>query len=738
MLHLVTMVRITAITRFMKNKVLFPLLAAGALAAFFSFKYIGGEGDDAGQPTTERKSLIVTTVMRAIKEGHFAPRPVDDSLSSAVYHKLLGQLDYERKFFTQREIDELKKYEFDIDDQLNRGETIFYDKLNSFFMAAIDRSDAIQKEVLKTPFTFESNEKVLLSDENMAWPADEAGLKARWTQYLKYRTLEKYVALKDERNKKLSNKDSAKAIAKTDAQLEQEAREGVRKNQEAYFKRLRKFDANDRFSLFVNAVANSEDPHTDYFAPKTKDAFDVAMSGTFFGIGAQLKPEEDGRIKVAAIIPGSPSWKQGELKAGDEITKVAQGSAEPLDIQGFDIDEVVQKIRGKKGTEVRLTVKKVDGSIKVIPIIRGEVSMEETFAKSAIFKSPGGPVGYIYLPEFYADFQHINGRRCADDVAKEVQKLKDAGVTGIILDLRNNGGGSLSDVVDMAGLFIDQGPIVQVKSADQSPTTLRDSEKGTLYDGPLAIMINGGSASASEIMAAAMQDYKRAVIVGSPTFGKGTVQKVIGLDEYVDPITRMRMMNEAPIGSIKLTVQKFYRVSGGSTQLRGVTPDIKLPDVYSELDMGERKDKAALKWDEIPQAPYRPANSVNIPILSAASSRRVSSNGTWKLIEQSAARLKAREDDNSVSLNETAYRKELEEAAAISKKIEELEKKNTPMTIMNLKEDLAHINMDSSLVTKNQNWIKNLQKDIYISEVVNIVNDMAKNGMRVNMGMGMK
>lgn len=737
MVHLDTMVRYTAITRFMKNKVLFPLLAAGALAAFFSFKYIGSDkGDDNAALSTERKSLIITTVMRAIKDGHFAPRPVDDSFSYAVYHRLLDQLDYERKFFTQKEVNELKRYEFDIDDELNRGETTFFDKFNDVFVASIDRADSFQKQALRRPFTFTGNDKIVLSKDNMAWPADEAALKARWAEYMKYRTLAKYLDLKDEREKKL--KDSAKATVKTDAQLEAEARAAIAKSEDYYFHRLRKFDANDRFSMFVNTIANSEDPHTDYFPPKTKEDFDVAMSGTFFGIGAQLKPEEDGRIKVAAIITGSPSWKQGELKAGDEILKVAQGDGEPWDIMGYDIDDVVRKIRGKKGTEVRLTVKKVDGSIKIIPIIRGEVAMEEIFAKSAIFKSPGGPVGYIYLPEFYANFNNINGgRRCAEDVAREIEKLKGEGVTGIILDLRNNGGGSLSDVVDMAGLFVDQGPIVQVKSADQAPSVLRDSERGTLYDGPLAIMVNTGSASASEIMAAAMQDYKRAVIIGSPTFGKGTVQKVLDLNEYVDPITRMRMMNEPPIGSIKLTVQKFYRINGGSTQLRGVTPDIKLPDAYSELEAGERKDKSALKWDEIPPASYHPTNSYNLSVLQTTSAKRIANNEEFKLIEQSAARLKARENDNSYSLNEASYKKEMDEASVLSKKLDELQKKATPLAVANLKEDLSHINTDTASVTKNKNWLKNLQKDIYISEAVNIVNDMAK-GSKVNIGMGMK
>ncbi len=720
----------------MKNKVLIPLVAVGALAAFFSFKYINSDPADENNPATaQRKSLIVTTVLQAIRKDHFAPRPVDDSLSYNIFHKLVDNLDYERKFFTQAEMNELKQDEFRIDDQLSNGDVAFFDRLNKLFVSSIDRAESIQKEVLAQPFDFSTDEKIQLSGDNMPWPADEAALKTRWRQYLKYRTLAKYTDLKKERDKK--QKDSARAVVRTDAALEKEAREGVAKTQETYFRRLRKFDDNERFNLFVNTIANSEDPHTDYFAPKTKAAFDVAMSGSFVGIGASLKDEE-GKVKVAAIIPGTASWRQGELKAGDEITKVAQGAGEPVDLQGFDIDEVVDKIRGKKGTEVRLTVKKVDGSVKVISIIRDEVKIEETFAKSAIFKSPGGPVGYIYLPEFYADFNNMNGRRCAEDVAIEVQKLKSAGVTGIILDLRNNGGGSLSDVVDMVGLFIDEGPVVQVKSAGAPPSTLRDSQKGTLYDGPLAIMINGGSASASEIMAAAMQDYGRAVIVGSNSFGKGTVQKVIGLEDHLDPITRMKMMNDAPIGSLKLTVQKFYRVNGGSTQLRGVTPDITLPDAYSQLDLGERKDKNALKWDEIPAARYNRVNAVDVSHLAAASAKRVAGNGVFKLIDESALRLKQREEDNSYSLNETAYLKEQEEASQMSKKLEDLEKKGTPLPVVNLQEDLKRINIDSTTVNKNKNWIKNLQRDIYITETINIVNDMARPAVKVSRGLGLK
>lgn len=736
------MTRYTGILQFMKNKVLIPLLVLGATAAFFSFKYVSSAADDDASASDQRKSLILTTVMKALEEGHYAPRELNDSFSYFVYHKLLENLDFDRRLFTQEDLDKIKSEEFKIDDELRNGQITFFEKFNDIFSASIERADSLRKVHLKTPFVFTQNESIVLSDETLPWPANNSALSQRWQQYMKYRTLAKYVDLKNERDKQRTAKDTSKSARRTDADLEIEARNGIAKNQDAFFKRLRKFDDDERFSLYLNTIANSEDPHTDYFAPKTKEAFDVQMSGTFVGIGASLKDEE-GKCKVAAIIPGTASWRQGELKAGDEIMKVGQGAEEPVDIQGLDLDDIVSKIRGKKGTEVRLTVKKVDGAVKVISIIRDEVKIEETFAKSAIFKSPSGPVGYIYLPEFYVNFNNVNGRRCSEDVAQEILKLKNAGVTGIILDLRYNGGGSLNDVVDMAGLFVDNGPIVQVKSADAPATTLRDNNHGTLYDGPLAIMINGGSASASEIMAAAMQDYGRAIIVGSNSFGKGTVQKVVDLNEYTDLTTRLglatrqKVNNEAPLGSIKLTVQKFYRVNGGSTQLRGVKPDIILPDAYSELDMGERKDKAALKWDEIPAARYNAVNSVNVPYLVSLSNKRVAANQSFKLIEENGKKLKVREDNNVYSLKETDYRKEMEEATSISKKLEELEKKGTPLIAVNPREDMRHINSDSSLVNKNKTWLNNIQKDIYISETINVLNDMAKT-MKVDRKMGMK
>ncbi len=719
--------------QFMKTKILIPLVILGALVAFFSFRYASGSSSENSNP---RQTLILEAVMKTIQEGHYSPRPVDDSFSNRIFHKILDNLDYDKRFFTAQDMKKLEPFHYKIDDEIKEGSLQFFDTLSALFTKRIKDTEGFYKEALSKPFSFSGNETIQLNGEKLNYVADDAALKNRWHSYLKYRVLAKYVDLKQEQD---SSKDKT-LKRKTDAELEVAARESVRKNQEFFFKRLNKIKEEDRFSLFINSITAAEDPHTDYFPPVDKQRFNEAMSGSFQGIGAQLR-EEEGKIKVVAIITGSPSWKQGELKANDEILKVAQGSAEPVDIQGFEIDDVVKIIRGKKGTEVKLTVKKIDGSQKIIPIVRGDVLMEETFAKSAIIESDKGPVGYIFLPEFYADFQHANGRRSATDIAAEVEKLKNANVTGIILDLRGNGGGSLGDVVDIAGLFIDKGPIVQVKSSDNAPQIQNDRYSGTLYDGPLAIMVNQGSASASEIMAAAMQDYKRAIIVGSPTFGKGTVQRVIDLAEMVTMSDRIAAkgghINVDSIGAVKITMQKFYRINGGSTQLRGVTPDVQLPDPYQHLDLGERRDKSALPWDEIPKANYQiVANAVNVSEIEALSKKRVFANPTFALIEQNSLRLKQQEEDNTYVLSETAYRKKLEEANALSRKMEELANKASALKLSNAKEDLPRINLDSSNITKNKAWLEALQKDIYLSETVHIVNDISKN--QTNNGTGMK
>lgn len=717
--------------RFMRNKILIPSLIIMALAAFFSFRKSVATAD-----TDKKNKLIIETVYKALQNSHFEPKDINDSFSVHAYKKLLGRLDYEKRFFTQKDIDVLDEYKYSIDDEFKSGSIKFYNKFIALYDNSVEETEKLYKEILAAPFDFTKEEDYTAASDEMDFPANDKARKERWRQYLKFRALAQYTDLKKNQEKRVADKDTTLKEVKTDVELEAEARKKVTESMDYYYKRLNKLSDKQKFSIYVNTITNTYDPHTDYFPVEDKERFDEMMSGSFFGIGARLQNKE-GKITIASIIAGSPCWKQGELKAGDEIIKVAQGDAEPVDIQGYDTEDAVKLIRGPKGTEVRLTVKKVNGAVQEIPIIRGEVLIEETFARSAVINTDNGKYGYIYLPEFYANFNQTSGRRSAEDVAIEVMKLKNAKVDGIILDLRYNGGGSLSDVVNISGLFIDEGPVVQVKSSHSTPAVLEDRQPGTLYDGPLAIMVNQGSASASEILAAAMQDYKRAVVVGTTSFGKGTVQKIISLDEYLKFTEKMAARSdEEGIGSLKLTIQKFYRVNGGSTQLKGVTPDIQLPDPYELIDMGERKDDAAMKWDEIPAAKYEIYKApVNVSKLAALSSERVKNNETFQLIKENARTIKKQETDKTYSLNENKYKTEQEEANKTAERMKELEEKATKLTIVNPKEDMPRINLDSTTIAKNEEWIKALEKDIYLSETVNILNDMSRMNLQMNMGM---
>jgi carboxyl-terminal processing protease len=726
--------------KFMKNKILIPLFIIGALAAFFSFKYSGSRSSEA------KRKLVVETVIKTIEAGHFSPKALDDTFSSRVFQKITHELDYDKLFFTQQDMNRLKNYQFKIDDEIRDNSIEFFDTLDAIYVRRIDDAEKYYQEALQKPFSFNANEEIQLNADKESYAVNEQALAERWRLYLKYRTLEKYEDLKKEQEKKKENKDSVNAKMSSDAELEVQARGEIKKSYERFFKRYHKMKDDERYLAFVNAITETEDPHTSYFPPDEKKDFDVTMSGSFFGIGAKLSPAND-KTTVSEIIPGSPSSKT-DLKAGDEIIKVAQGDQPPVDITGYELNDAIKLIRGAKGTEVRLTVKRTDGTTKVIPIVRGVISIDETFAKSAIIKSKDGPIGYINLPEFYADFNHTSGRTCSADVAEEVKKLKAAGVVGIILDLRGNGGGSLGDVVDMAGIFIGKGPVVQVKSNHASPSVLQSPNEGPLYTGPLAVMVNEGSASASEILAAALQDYRRAVIVGSNTYGKGTVQKMVDLDQMLDPMTRIQMMNDTDgspgksLGAVKLTMEKFYRVNGGSTQLKGVKPDIAIPDVYDAIDdedLGERHNKSALPWDEIPAANYRPINSVgNLQQLATLSQGRVQANPTFRQIQENSAYYKKKRDDNRVSLNENKYLKQQEEATATSKKLDDLMKNAVTLEMTNPAADMEKINADTASAAKNREWLKKYSKDIYISETVNILNDMPKSGMKLSSETGMK
>ncbi len=504
------------------------------------------------------------------------------------------------------------------------------------------------------------------------------------------------------------------------AELEAEARKKVVKTYEDFYRRLGQTDKEEWMAIYVNSITNLYDPHTEYFPPKDKEQFDISMTGRLEGIGAQLQ-EKDGQIKIMEIVPGTPSYRQGDLKAGDIILKVGQGGQNPVNVEGMRIDKAIQLIRGKKGTEVRLTVKKPDATIRVIPLIRDVIIIEETYAQSALIQDKR-KVGYIKLPTFYADFARKGGRNSGEDVKNEIAKLKQEGATGIILDLRNNGGGSLPDAVDMTGLFIPEGPVVQVESSGAAPNVLRDRDEATQFDGPMVVMVNSFSASASEILAAALQDYKRAIIVGSSsTYGKGTVQQVFDFDQVLP--SEYNALK--PFGSLKLTTQKFYRINGGATQLKGVTPDIILPDLYTYIEQGEKEQEFALPWDEIKPAQYQTWSkpALNVERIKANSKQRIANNQLFSAITNQAKSFKARADMSNYSLKLDDYRAMQKKAKEESNKYEALQKSAPAINVTALKTDLATAKSDTVKVNRMNRFAKALNKDIYLEEALNVVKD---------------
>ncbi|MEY4868494.1 MAG: hypothetical protein RIT36_1393, partial [Bacteroidota bacterium] len=479
----------------------------------------------------------------------------------------------------------------------------------------------------------------------------------------------------------------------------------------------------ERFDMLVNVITNFMDPHTTFFPPLEKRSFDEQMSGRFYGIGASLRNDEGGAIRIATLVAGLPASKSQQLAVGDQVLKVGQAAEEPTDLTGFETEDAVKLIRGKKGTEVRLTLKKADGSIKIVSMIRDEVVLDETYAKSAVINEGGKKIGYIFLPEFYADWERPNGPKCSQDVAKEIIKLKEQAVDGIIMDLRNNGGGSLYDVVQMVGFFIPDGPIVQVKDREGNPQVLRDRDRSVLYDGPLAVMVNEFSASASEIFAAAIQDYGRGIVIGSTsTYGKGTVQRNIGLE----PSTGLFNKEATDIGTIKLTLQKFYRINGGSTQLKGVTPNIILPDQYESLKYREKDNPDALPWDEIPRAFYnRISPGYDMDYVKKTSATRVAANPTFNAIKESSSLMETA-SQRVYSLQLIKYREEQKSLRESFKKIEEMNKTTKVMEVKMLELDEKKLSADNDKLERRKQWIGNLSKDIYINETCQVISDMIR------------
>lgn len=695
----------------------FPIVVMFALTgSFLAFRSIGNINYSSNPPG--KYEQILKLVGEMMTQAHYSPKDINDAFSRKVFRKFMSDLDPEKNMYLLSDMETLqKKYDTRIDDEIKGSGVEFFLAAGRNFNQRMEEVSVIYKNVLDKPFDFTIDEEVMLDGDKLDYPSTDADRRERWRKKLKFMTLERYVESLDIREK---NKGKENFVVKTDAELEKEAREKVKRLMDRTFERFRfKFSDDDKFNVFVNAITTTMDPHSEFFPPVDKRYFDEEMSGRFYGIGASLQ-YDDGNIKVASILTGSPASKSGELQPGDVIQKVAQGKEEAVDLTGFVVTDAVKLIRGKKGTEVKLTVKKIDGTIKVVSLVRDEIVQDETFARSAIVKSGSSKIGYIFLPEFYADFEHANGNRSYIDVAKEVTKLKEEKVDGIVIDLRNNGGGSLYDVVQMAGLFIDEGPIVQVKDRENRPTVLKDKDRSVLYTGPLAVMVNEFSASASEIFAAAIQDYGRGVVIGSTsTYGKGTVQRNIGLD----PETGFSMSN-SDLGTVKLTLQKFYRINGGSTQLRGVYSDIVLPDQLEYLKVREKDDEDALPWDEINKSPYSSWDAgYDLKIIQQMSNRRLENDPRFKLIKENTDWL-AQQNDKTYSLQLDKYRRDQKQIRSTFAQIESLTRLKDEINVTALSGEENRWAEDKNKQERFNQWLKSLRKDIYLDQTVKVINDI--------------
>lgn len=669
----------------------------------------------------EKEELILYAVSNFLEQVHFRPLEINDEFSEKAYNYYLDMLDNSKRFLTQKEINKLDEFKYQFDDQYRDKKFEFFDLSVELIDVAIKRAEVIYNEEIKKEIDFSVEEEIHMNPDNRTFAADENELRDSWRKMIKYEVL---VRLEDE----LKDQEKAEETLSVD-ELEEKALEETKEMFDDWFNRLSKVRRSDRFESYLNTITRIHDPHSDYYNPKEKEDFNISMGGRFEGIGARLTPDGD-YTKVSDIIVGGPAWKGKLLEVDDLITAVRQdGDAQALDVVGMRLDDVVQKIRGKKGTKVFLTVKKKGGNMVEIFIERDVVIVEEGNAKSAILEQvdSGNKIGYIWLPKFYADFETKDGRSCAIHVEQEIEKLKSENVDGIVLDLRNNGGGSLRDVIQMSGLFIDEGPIVQVKPRGRNAYVLDDDNDDVQYNGHLIVMVNGYSASASEILAAALQDYDRALIVGSKsTFGKGTVQRFFELDKAVRANENLK-----PLGEVKLTTQKFYRIDGGSTQLRGVTPDIVLPDNFHYIDIGEKQYDHAMEWTEIDAVDYGKQDYIlpDKEVLRKKSESRINNNSEFQLVLENAERLKRNMEENIYPLQLDAFQNE------IKKREEEADKFKNLWTnpieglkVGNLLSDLEYIQSDSSRIARNDAWIEDLTKDIYINEVLYIMDDMIKQG----------
>lgn len=705
----------TAIWQFMKRnyKVLILVVAlAAALWSFIPFK-------KSADPDPEKEAFLMGVLNFVLTNAHYQPADINDTFSEKVYTNYLKVIDGNKRYLLQSDIDGLNKYKTLLDDEFKGQKITFFNESYPLFQTRIQEAKSYYKEILAKPIDFSVKESIDTDYEKQPWAKNKEELKERWRKQLKLNVLSSI-----EDKIKLQENDSISKEPKKDfAALEKEARETTLKSLNEFFEFFEEISREEWLSVYINTLLEQFDPHTNYLAPDDKQKFDESMAGSMEGIGAQLR-KKDQNTEITEVIPGGPAMKQGELENGDIILKVAQGDEQPVDIAGMRLEKVVKMIKGKKGTTVKLTVKKADGNVKVIAIVRDKFEIEETFAKSSVIDTPEGKFGIIHLPKFYISFENRDGRDAFKDVAKEVEYLKTQNIEGIIIDLRNNGGGSLQTVVDMVGLFIPQGPVVQVKAKSGESNVLYDRDNKTQWDGPLVVLINNYSASASEIFAAAIQDYNRGLVLGSKhSYGKGTVQNLLDLNRFGNK-------KIGDLGAMKFTSQKFYRVNGGSTQLKGVESDLVLPDRFLYVDTGERDNDNAMEWDKIAKAKYN-VFDYNFAPVKDKSKNRVAANAQFKLIDESAKWVKSQQDDNTFPLEYNEYLAKSKQLEEQSKRFNVLKDYKNSLSFKSLPHEEALIKNDTVLQNKRKRWFKSLNNDVYVEEAVNVLKDIKASKFKI-------
>ena len=665
----------------------------------------------------EKDRVIIYVLKNILTRGHYVVKNMNDDFSEMVYEGFITSLDPNKRYFTQKDLKEFSQYKYQIDNQLKNDDITFYKLVYNRFLEKIKNAKSNYSQILDNEFNFNKKEEIDIDYEKVPFAKNENELIDYWRKQLKLQTLgriQQKINLQDEKSKNEKNFKK-----KSFKELEKEARDEVHKNMDELYMRIEELEHQDWFSTFLNSVVGAFDPHTTYMDPSIKEKFDQDISGKLEGIGARLQ-KKGIYTHVFELVSGGPAWKQGGLEPGDIILKVAQGEEEPLDIVGMRLDDAIKFIKGKKGTEVRLTVeKKIDGSIKVISIIRDVVELEETFVKSSVVEMNNNKYAIIDLPKFYIDFNEQSYRDSAKDMEKEIDRLKNEGVNGLIIDLRNNGGGSLKTAIEIVGLFIEKGPVVQVKYRGENPIIKNDNDPKIKWDGKLVVLVNELSASASEIFAAAMQDYKRAVIIGgNQTYGKGTVQNIL-------PINQFYPNYQKDLGFLKMTIQKFYRVNGGSTQKEGVYSDIAIPSRYSYMKFGERDLDGALAWDKVPQANYVPTNTyANFRDVVYNSKQRISKDPKYKLINDYAKWLKKNQDDTSYSLHYDRFVQEAKKREEQAKRFNSVFEYQSDLTFDSPLYEKSMLSTNPNLGDKREAWHQSLAKDLYISEALNVLDEL--------------